>query len=268
MQLKESNKMKTIKQLSVLTSRVIKQNLTDTDTIITTFIMPIAMLLFFVYIIGGNIAINGKTGSSGSYLAYSLPGFILMAMAMGSAFAALRINNDKNKGFMTRLLSLPIKRWAILTSYILASVIFMLISAVVIFLLTMLLGYRPTTTGANFGLFILVIVLFALMITLISLPVSLTAKNYNSSNSISYLLIFMLFLSSAFVPIAGMADQIRGFATYQPMTPITETIKALLNGSFSFNNLNTTLAIVWIVGLIIIFGILSLRRYKQIFVNN
>ncbi|BAQ57133.1 truncated ABC transporter permease component [Lactobacillus acetotolerans] len=106
------------------------------------------------------------------------------------------------------------------------------------------------------------------MITLISLPVSLTAKNYNSSNSISYLLIFMLFLSSAFVPIAGMADQIRGFATYQPMTPITETIKALLNGSFSFNNLNTTLAIVWIVGLIIIFGILSLRRYKQIFVNN
>ncbi|GGV17105.1 ABC transporter permease [Lactobacillus acetotolerans] len=260
--------MKTIKQLSVLTSRVIKQNLTDTDTIITTFIMPIAMLLFFVYIIGGNIAINGKTGSSGSYLAYSLPGFILMAMAMGSAFAALRINNDKNKGFMTRLLSLPIKRWAILTSYILASVIFMLISAVVIFLLTMLLGYRPTTTGANFGLFILVIVLFALMITLISLPVSLTAKNYNSSNSISYLLIFMLFLSSAFVPIAGMADQIRGFATYQPMTPITETIKALLNGSFSFNNLNTTLAIVWIVGLIIIFGILSLRRYKQIFVNN
>jgi ABC-2 type transport system permease protein len=260
--------MRTSKQLFVLTKRLIKQNLTDTDTIITTFIMPIMMLLFFVYVIGGNIVINGKLGTNASYLTYSLPGFLLIAMAMGSAYAALRINNDKTKGFMTRLLSLPIKRWAILTSYILSSVIFMLMSATVIFLTALILNYRTHTSLDNFGLFILLIVLFALMITLVTLPISLTAKDYSSSSSISYLLILLLFVSSAFIPVSGMAKPIRIFAENQPMTPITETIKSLLNGNFTFTASSSVQAAIWIFTLVIIFAVLSLKRYKQIFVNN
>lgn len=91
--------MQIIKQLNVLTWRIIRQNLTNVDTIITVIAMPIFMLLFFVYVMGGNIVTTGNT-SSLTYLNYALPGFLLLTMAMGSAYTAMRINMDRTSGFL------------------------------------------------------------------------------------------------------------------------------------------------------------------------
>lgn len=259
--------MKTIKQLFTLTARIVKQNLTSTDTIITSVVTPIFVLLFFVYVMGGNIMVKGAAGSSADYLAYSLPGFLLMAMAMGSAYTALRINNDKIKGFMTRLLSMPMKRWIILGSHIIASVIFMLISVIVVLLTAVILGYRPHTSLIDFLLFFVLVILFAAAITVVAIPFSLTAKDYSGAGAFSYLLIFLLFISPAFIPVAGMAKPIRLFAENQPMTPIVETSKALLNGSFSFTSTDSLLAVAWLIVLLLVFSFFSLKRYKQVFVN-
>lgn len=259
--------MSTIKQLSTLTSRIVKQNLTNLDTIITTILTPIFMLLFFVYVMGDSILVHGVSTGRSTYLAYALPGFLLMAMAMGSAYTAIRINNDKVKGFMTRLLSMPMKRWVILGSHILASTIFMLISVITVLIMGIVLGYRPQANLTEFALFLVLIIMFAVVITIVAIPFSLTAKDFSGAGSFSYILIFLLFISPAFIPVTGMAKPIRFFAENQPMTPIVATTKSLLNGSFSFSANSTLLSISWLLGLLLVFSYLSLKRYKQVFVN-
>lgn len=259
--------MTTLKQLTTLTKRIIKQNLTNADTIITTIIMPIFILLFFVYVMGGNILVDGTAGDRGEYLRYVMPGFLLMSITMGSAYTALRINNDKTKGFMTRLLSMPMKRWVILGSHIFASMIFMLISVLAVLLTGFAFGYRLEGSVADFLLFLSLMGLFAIAITVLAIPFSLTAKDYAGAGAFSYLLIFLLFISPAFIPVAGMAKPIRFFAENQPMTPIIETTKALLEGSFTFTSQTTLLTVIWLGALLIVFGFLSLKRYKQVFVN-
>ncbi|MGM0123498.1 ABC-2 type transport system permease [Enterococcus sp. AZ194] len=259
--------MNTLKQLIILTKRIVKQNLTSVDTIITSIIMPIFILLFFVYVMGGNIVIDGTSGDRTEYLSYAMPGFLIMSMAMGSAYTALRINNDKTKGFMTRLLSMPMKRWVILGSHILASTLFMILSVISVFATGIIFGYRPQASLGEFLLFLGLIILFAVAITVLAIPFSLSAKDYASAGAFSYLLLFLLFISPAFIPVASMAKPIRLFAENQPMTPIIETAKALLNGTFTFHSTDSLLTLVWLASLLIIFSFLSLKRYKQIFVN-
>lgn len=259
--------MKTLKQLTVLTNRIVKQNLTNMDTIITSIVMPIFILLFFVYVMGGNILVNGTSGNRADYLNYAMPGFLLMPMVMGSAYTALRINNDKTKGFMTRLLSMPMKRWLILGSHILASTIFMLISVAAVLITGVIFGYRPDLTLTNALLLLVLIIVFAIAITMLAIPFSLTAKDYASAGGFSYLLIFLLFISPAFIPVAGMAKPIRVFAENQPMTPIIETSKHLLDNTFSFTSNSSLFALFWLFVLLIVFSWLSYKRYQQVFIN-
>ncbi|MDU4623084.1 MAG: ABC transporter permease [Enterococcus gallinarum] len=259
--------MKTIKQLFTLTNRIVRQNLTSVDTIITSIVMPIFILLFFVYVIGGNILVGGTAGEPSDYLSYVMPGFLLMSMAMGSAYTALRINNDKTKGFLTRLLSMPMKRWVILGSHIVASTIFLLIFLLSVLLIGLVLGYRPQATIGDFLLFTLLIVLFAVSLTVLAIPFSLTAKDYAGAGAFSYILIFLLFISPAFVPVAGMAKPVRLFAENQPMTPIIETTKNLLAGTFSFGSQSSLLTLLWLAILLSFFSFLSMKRYKQLFIN-
>lgn len=259
--------MKTFKQLNVLTKRIVKQNLTSADTLITSIVMPICILLFFVYVMGGNIQVAGVAGNRDNYLKYAMPGFLLMSMLMSSAYTALRINNDKTRGVMTRFLSLPIKRWIILGAHILASIIFMLLSTISVLVVGMVFGYRPQGNFGDYLLLFILIVLFALAITVLAIPFSLSAKDYAGAGAFSYLLIFLLFISSAFIPVAGMAKPIRIFAENQPMTPIVETAKHLLNGTYTLTDSSSLLTIVWLSSLILIFALLSFKRYQQIFVN-
>lgn len=254
--------MKSIKQLGVLTQRIMKQNLTNPDTIITVILTPLFMLLFFVYVLGGNLAINGAQATSSEYLSYSLPGFLLVSMAMGSAYTALRINNDKNKGFLQRLHSLPIKRWLVLGSHVLASVVFMLISELAVFLVALLVGYRPEADFLEILGYFLYSALFAFGLTLMAIPFSLKASDYNGAGGFSYILLMLLFVSSAFIPMNGMVKPVRIFAEHQPMTPIVETARTLLSGNFSLQAHNSLLALGWMLALVAVFSIFSYKRYQ------
>lgn len=254
--------MKSIKQLGVLTQRILKQNLTNPDTIITVLLMPLFMLLFFVYVFGGNLSMGGAQITTKEYLSYSLPGFLLVTMAMGSAYTALRINNDKNKGFLQRLHSLPIKRWIILGSHVVASVVFMLLAELVVFLVSLLMGYRGNFSAGDMLLFVGFSALFAFGLTLMAIPFSLKASDYNGAGGFSYILLMLLFVSSAFIPMAGMAKPVRLFAEHQPMTPIVETARKMLAGSFSFGAHDSVLAFIWLGALIVVFSFFSYRRYQ------
>ena len=210
---------------------------------------------------------GGNQGSASEYLNYSLPGFLLITMSMGAAYTALRINTDKNKGFLNRLHSLPIKRWVVLGSHVAASVLFMLLAELIVFLAALVMGYRTEATIVDLLLFLAVSVLFAFAITLLAIPFSLKAKGFEGAGGFAYILLMLLFVSSALMPMEGMAKPIQLFAEHQPMTSIVESARALLNNSFSFTSSTTVQAIIWLTGLIVVFSIFSYRRYQQVFSN-
>jgi ABC-2 type transport system permease protein len=241
---------------------------------ITVVAMPVFMLLFFVYVIGGNIALGtaetaGAAGTNGgtalSYVEYSLPGFLLIAMTMGSAYTAVRINMDKSKGFLARLQSLPIRRWVILGSHVVASVVFMLVAEVAVLIVGLVIGYRPHMGAAQVALFGVISVLFAFAITLLAVPFSLKAKDYASASGFSYVLLMLLFVSSALMPTAGMAAPVRAFAKYQPMTPIVEYVRSLLDTGYAAPDWAAAASFGWLAALIIVFGAFSYKRYLSVF---
>lgn len=240
--------MTSIKQLLLLTKRITKQNLTNVDTLVTVIAMPIFMLLFFVYVLGGSIlTASNQAPSIQSYLNYSLPGFLLITMTMGSAYTALRINTDQTSGFLNRLHSMPIKRWVILGSHVLASVLFMLIAEFAVAFVGLLVGYRTQASLTMILGFIGLSVLFGLAITFLAIPFSLRAKNYSSASGFSYVIIMLMFVSSAFMPTKGMAGPVRAFANHQPMTPIVNTARGLLQSNFSVAPSTIWIAFSWLV---------------------
>ncbi|WP_125572256.1 ABC transporter permease [Lacticaseibacillus songhuajiangensis] len=259
--------MTSLKQLFALTRRIVRQNLTNADTIITVIAMPVFMLLFFVYILGGNIATASGAMSTSAYLRYSLPGFLLLTMAMGSAYTSLRINTDQTTGFLSRLHSLPIRRWVILGSHVLASVIFMLLAELCVFLVGIAMGYRVHATFGAFMGFWGLSLLFGLAITLLAVPFSLKADNYASAGSFSYILLMLLFVSSALMPTAGMAKLVRIFANHQPMTPIVNTARGLLNSAAAVSTHTAIIAAVWLVAGTIVFGVLSQVVYTRMYLR-
>ncbi|WP_125605932.1 ABC transporter permease [Lapidilactobacillus bayanensis] len=256
--------MASFNQLWVLTKRILRQNFTDADTLTTVIAMPVFLLLFFVYVLGGNVAI-GAHGSTLAYLNYALPGFLLLTMTMGAAYTSLRINNDKLTGMLDRLHSLPIKRWVILGAHTVASVIFMLITELVVLLVGLIMGYRPDLTIGSALLVLLLSVLFALGITLMAIPFSLKANGFAGAGAFSYVLMMLLMVSSALMPVKGMATPVRLFAEHQPMTAIVDAARNLFAGRI----VGATIwqAGVWLIGLILVFGLMSRQRYHKIFLN-
>lgn len=260
--------MQSIKQLTLLTKRIVRQNLTNADTVITVIAMPVFMLLFFVYVFGGNIVTgSGAAMTTKAYLTYSLPGFLLLTMAMGSAYTSLRINTDQKSGFLNRLHSLPVKRWIILGSHVVASMLFMLLAEALVLLVGIILGYRINGGWVALLSFLGISMLFGLAITLLAIPFSLKADNYASAGGFSYVLLMLLFVSPALMPTAGMAKPIRLFAKYQPMTPIVNTARGLLDQATTLSHQTILIALIWLIAGIVVFGELSYIVYAQLFLK-
>ena len=207
---------------TVLTKRSLRHILRSPDTIITTAVTPIAMLLLFVYVFGGAI-----DAGSQSYVNYLLPGILLITVASGIAYTAFRLFTDVSGGIFERFQSMPISRSSVLWSHVLTSVVANLISLVLVVLVAVLMGFR---SGAGLLAWLAVLgimVLFTLALTWLAVIPGLTAKTVDGVSGFSYPLIFLPFVSSAFVPTAGMPGPVRWFAEHQPVTSIVDTIRAL-----------------------------------------
>src|SRR5215216_411970 len=184
---------------AVLTGRSLKHVTRSLDTIITTAITPIAMMLLFVYVFGGAI----DTGSV-SYVDYMLPGILLITIASGIAYTALRLCTDMQGGLFERFQSMPIARSGVLWAHVLTSLVANLISLVVVVLVALLMGFR---TGAGVLAWLAVagmLILFTLALTWIAVIPGLTASSVDGASAFSYPLILLPFISSAFVPTDTM----------------------------------------------------------------
>lgn len=239
----------------VLLKRSLRHVLRSPDTIITTAITPIAMLLLFVYVFGSAIDVGGA-----SYVSYLLPGILLITVASGIAYTAFRLFTDVSGGIVERFQSMPIARSALLWSHVLTSVVANLTSLALVVLVALVMGFR-SGAGVLAWLTVLgILVLFTLALTWLAVIPGLTAKSVDGVSGFSYPLIFLPFVSSAFVPTAGMPAPVRWFAQHQPVTSIVDTIRALYAEQPLGND--GWLALGWCVGLLLVAHALAMRTYR------
>lgn len=211
---------------TVLLKRSLRHILRSPDTIITTAVTPVAMLLLFVYVFGGAIVTGAGTGE-GNYVNYLLPGILLITVASGVAYTSYRLFLDVSGGVFERFLSLPIARSAVLWGHVLTSVVANLVSLVIVVLVALLMGFRSGAGVLAWLAVWAVLVLFTLVLTWFAVSAGLAARSTDGAGAFAYPLLFLPFLSSAFVPTSGMPAPVRWFAEHQPVTSIVNTLRDL-----------------------------------------
>jgi len=242
--------------MSVMVGRSMRHIFRSMDTIFTVCITPIAMMLLFVYVFGGAI----QTGTD-NYVNYLLPGIMLMAIASGVAYVAYRLFLDKQRGIIERFHSMPIARSSVLWGHVLTSVVSNVISVVVIILVALMMGFRSSAGVLSWLAVAGILVLFTLALTWIAAIAGLSAKTVEGASAFSYPLIFLPFISSAFVPTDSMPQVVRAFAENQPVTSIVETIRALLASQPVGNDI--WIALAWCLGIMIVAYLFAMRAYKR-----
>ena len=207
---------------AVLTGRSMRHIFRSMDTIITTAITPIALMLLFVYVFGGAI----RTGAS-NYVNYLLPGIMLIAIASGIAYTAVRLFTDLQGGIFERFRSMPVSRSSVLWAHVLTSLAANGLSLVIIVGVALLMGFRTSATILDWLAVAGILALFTLALTWIAIIAGLSAKSVDGAGGFSYPLIFLPFISSAFVPTDTMPGPVRWFAENQPVTSIVNTLQNL-----------------------------------------
>jgi ABC-2 type transport system permease protein len=245
-----------VSDTAALTGRSLRHITRSPDTIITTTVMPIAFLLMFVYVFGGAIDVGSE-----SYVNYLLPGILLITIASSIAYTAFRLFMDKSSGIVERFRSMPIARSSVLWAHVLTSLVASLVSVVVVVLVALLMGFR---SGAGLLAWLAVagiLSLFTLALTWLAVIAGLSAKTVDGASAFSYPLIFLPFVSSAFVLTATMPGPVRAFAENQPVTPIVNAIRDL----YSQQPVSTDIwvALAWCVGILLIAYVLAMATYRR-----
>ncbi|MEO2076988.1 MAG: ABC transporter permease [Bacillus sp. (in: firmicutes)] len=240
----------------VLLGRLIRNIMRSPDTIITVAITPIMMLLLFVYVFGGAI----ETGTD-NYVNYLLPGILLMAIASGVAYTSLRLFNDVKSGLMARFITMPIKRSSILWAHVLTSLVSNALTVVVVILVALLMGFRSSADILEWFAVAGILGLFTMALTWLAVIPGLRARSMEGATAYSYPLIFLPFISSAFVPTETMPKIVRAFAENQPVTSIVNAIRALLYEGAVGNGI--WIALSWCVGIMVIAYFIACKEFKR-----
>lgn len=241
---------------TVLTRRSMRHILRSPDTIITTVVTPVALMLLFVYVLGGAIS----TGSR-SYIDYMLPGILLITIASGIAYTAFRLFTDLQGGILERFQSMPIARASILWAHVLTSLVANLLSLVIVVGVALAMGFRSGAGVLGWLGVTGILVLFTLALTWLAVIAGLTAKTVDGASAFSYPLIFLPFISSAFVPTETMPGPVRWFAENQPVTSIVDSIRALFAGQAVGAEL--WIALAWCVGILLVAFAVAMRVYRR-----
>lgn len=242
--------------MGVMLGRSMRHISRSMDTIITVCITPIAMMLLFVYVLGGAI----QTGT-GNYVNYLLPGILLIAIASGISYTAYRLFIDMKSGIFERFHSMPIARSAALWGHVLTSLVSNAISVAVIILAALIMGFRSSAGILSWFAVAGILTLFTLALTWIAAIAGLSAKSVDGAGAFSYPLIFLPFISSAFVPTDSMPPLVRTFAENQPVTSIVDAIRALFAGQPVGSDI--WIALAWCLGILIVAYIFAMRAYKR-----
>ncbi len=245
-----------ISNTNVLLGRSMRHVTRSLDTILTVAITPIALMLLFTYVFGG--AIESGTGR---YVDYLLPGILLITIAMGISYAAVRLFADMQSGIFERFQSMPIERSSALWAHVLTSLVSIGLSLVVIVLVALVIGFRSPAGPLAWLAVVAILVLFTLALTWLAVIAGLSASSVEGAGAFSYPIVFLPFISSAFVPTDTMPGPVRAFADNQPVTSIVNTIRDLLARQPVGNDI--WIALAWCLGLLAVAYALAMLTYRR-----
>ena len=235
--------MRTLADTWTLAKRSLRHITRSPDTIITVLLMPIALMLLFVYVWGG--AMGQQTGSV-SYINFIVPGIVVMTVLSGIAYAAVRLNMDVQSGIINRFRTMPVAPSSILGGQVASSTLSNLFSSLVVLLVAFAIGFRSQAGVTGWLVFAGILLLFTLSTTWLAIFFGLLAKTTEGAGAFSYILLLLVFISPSFVPTDSMTPLLRGFAENQPMTPVVETMRSLLVDGTAGPKVWTAMA--WILG--------------------
>lgn len=250
--------MRTFTDTWTLARRSLRHITRSPDTVITVLLMPIALMLLFVYVWGG--AMGQQTGSV-RYIDFIVPGIIVMTVLSGISYAAVRLNMDVQSGIINRFRTMPVAPSSILGGQVAASTVSNLFSSLVVLLVAFAMGFRSEAGVTGWLVFAGILLLFTLATTWLAIFFGLLAKTMEGAGAFGYILLLLVFISPSFVPTTSMTPLLRGFAEHQPMTPVVETMRSLLVAGTAGPQVWTALA--WILGLLAVSYLLSVAVYKR-----
>ncbi|WP_100486373.1 ABC transporter permease [Sporolactobacillus pectinivorans] len=242
--------------MGVMLGRSMRHIIRSMDTIITVTLMPIVFMLLFVYVFGGAI----KTGTA-NYVNYLLPGILLIAIASGISYTAYRLFIDMQRGIFERFYSMPIARSTVLWGHVLTSLVSNALSVVIIIFVALIIGFRSSAGVVSWLAVAGILALFTLALTWIAVIAGLSAKSVDGASAFSYPIVFLPFISSAFVPTASMPGPVRAFAENQPVTSIVDAIRSLLAGQPVGNDI--WIALTWCLGILFAAYVFAMLVYRR-----
>ncbi|MEU5429059.1 ABC transporter permease [Streptomyces olivoreticuli] len=223
---------------------------------------PIILLLLFVYIFGNTMSAGIGGGGRSAYIAYLVPGLLLMTIGSTTIGTAVSVSNDMTEGIIARFRTMAIHRGSVLIGHVIGSVLQSIASVILVGAVAVAIGFRSKDAGvlewvAAFGL----LVLFALALTWIAVGMGLISPNAEAASNNALPMILLPLLSSAFVPVDSMPGWFRPIAEYQPFTPAIETLRGLLLGTDIGNN--GWLAVAWCLGLTVLGYFWSTSKFNS-----
>lgn len=238
----------------VFVRRSLLHSLRDGESLLMAVLLPVLLMLMFTWVFGGAI------DPSGAYVDYVVPGIILICAGFGASSTGVYVAGDMRAGIIDRFRTMPLRAGAVLTGHVIASLLRNLLATGIVIGAGLLVGFRPTADLWGWLGAIGIIALWILAITYLFAAIGLAAGSPEGASGYGFILLFLPYLSSAFVPIATIPAWLQPIAEHQPVTPIIETLRALLTG---VGQAEWPATLAWCFGGLALAGVLAVAVFGR-----
>lgn len=239
----------------VFVGRSMLHSLRDGEGMLLAVVLPVMLMLLFTVVFGGAI------DAGGGYVDFVIPGIIVLCSGFGASSVAVSVNRDVTGGTMQRFRSLPIPAACCLVGHVVASMLRNLLATAIVLGVGLLLGFRPVAGPLEWIAAVGLVLAWILAVTVIFAAIGLLASSPESANAYGFGVLFLPYLSSAFVPLDTLPDWIRPFAAGQPVTPLTDSIRALLLSGDPGSQ--PWVALLWCAGIVVVGAIAIAWRFPR-----
>lgn len=227
-----------------LTTRNLRHAVRHVDNLVITLALPVFLMLLFVYVFGGAVGASG----TGAYVDYVVPGVMILVAGYAAASVAAQVATDVQAGLVDRLRSMPVHASGLLTGHVVATVLLNATSMAAVLAVALLEGYAPGASVGQWALALALVVLYTVSLTWVGVAMGLSVSGPEAASGMTFVLLFLPYVSSAFVPVATLPGWLQGFAQHMPITPVTDSVRSLLAGQHPDR---LWIALAWCFGILL-----------------
>jgi len=246
-----------LRDTTALIGRSVRRSTRQTDTLLISVLLPVMILLMFVYVFGGAID-SGRA----SYVDFVVPGIIILTAGYGASSTAVDVATDVHGGIIDRFRSMPIRPTGVLTGHVVASLLRNAVSAALVIGVALLIGFDA---AASFGAWVAalgIIAAYVLAMSWIAVAIGLVASGPEAASGFTFGMLFIPYVSSAFVPVDSMPAVLAAIGAWNPVTPIADMVRNLLLGA-SVETSTVLAAVAWCTGLLAVGLVASSLLFRR-----